>query len=105
MHAFEISEIAEERQRSGRAYHEFLRVPGLSAGLYVLAAGAIDPQQPHRQDEVYHVVSGRARIRVGDEDREVRPGSVVYVPAGVEHRFHEITEELTLLVIFAPAEE
>jgi mannose-6-phosphate isomerase-like protein (cupin superfamily) len=105
VYAFEISEIAEERRRSGRAYHEFLRVPSLSAGLYVLAAGAIDPQQPHRQDEVYHVVSGRARIRVGDEDREVRPGSVVYVPAGVEHRFHDITEELTLLVIFAPAEE
>jgi mannose-6-phosphate isomerase-like protein (cupin superfamily) len=79
-------------------------VPALSAGLYRLPAGAADPQKPHADDEVYYVVSGRASLRVGTEDRAVGPGTVVFVRAGVEHRFHAITEDLTALVFFAPAE-
>jgi len=73
-------------------------------GLYVLPAGGEDPQHPHTEDEVYYVVSGHGRIRVGDEDRAVRPGSVIYVKAHTEHRFHTIAEELTILVFFAPTE-
>jgi mannose-6-phosphate isomerase-like protein (cupin superfamily) len=88
----------------GERYVEFLRVPALSAGLYVLAAGDTDPQRPHREDEIYYVTSGRGVIRVGTEDRAVETGSVVYVPPGVEHTFHSITEELRVLVVFAPAE-
>jgi mannose-6-phosphate isomerase-like protein (cupin superfamily) len=85
-------------------YFELIRVPALSAGLYVLAAGEADTQAPHHEDELYYIVSGRATIRVGGEDRLVAPGCVIYVPAGVEHRFHAITEELQVLVVFAPAE-
>jgi mannose-6-phosphate isomerase-like protein (cupin superfamily) len=73
-------------------------------GLYVLPAGGTDPQNPHSEDEVYYVVSGRGKIRVGDEDRPVQAGSVVYVAKTVEHRFHSIEEELRVLVFFAPAE-
>lgn len=90
--------------RSRERYHEFLRVPALSAGLYVLGVGATDPQRPHQEDEIYYVTSGRGMIRVGGEDRPVEAGSVVYVPPRVAHRFHSITEELRLLVVFAPAE-
>jgi len=90
--------------RSRERYHEFLRVPALSAGLYVLGVGEIDPQRPHLEDEIYYVTSGRGMIRVGAEDRPVEAGSVVYVPPRVAHRFHSITEELRLLVVFAPAE-
>lgn len=79
-------------------------MPSLSMGLYALPAGGVDPQQPHTEDEVYYVVSGRATIRVGEEDRPVESGSVVFVEARVEHRFHTITEDLTVLVFFAPAE-
>lgn len=104
MELFDLSQVMEDRARSGRAYLEFLRVPSLSIGLYVLPEGGTDPQQPHAQDEVYHVLSGRAVVRVGDEEREVGPGATLYVPAGVEHRFHSIREELRLLVFFAPAE-
>jgi len=104
MHAFELSDLAAERGRSGKPYLEFLRVPALSAGLYLLPAGAADPQLPHTEDEVYVITAGRARIRVGDEDRAVGPGSVVYVAAQVEHRFHAIEEDLSVLVLFAPAE-
>ena len=104
MQAFELSQLITERERSDWPYLEFLRVPSLSAGLYALPAGGVDPQKPHAEDEVYYVISGRASIRVADEDRQVEPGTVVYVEAGVEHRFHSITEDLTVLVFFAPAE-
>jgi len=104
MHAFELGRVAEERAKRGRRYLEFLRVPSISAGLYVLGAGTDDPQQPHAEDEIYHVVRGRATIRVAEEDQPVGPGSVIYVAAHVPHRFHTIEEDLEVLVIFAPAE-
>ncbi len=104
MQAFELSDLLDQRAGGGRLYLEFLRVPDLSMGVYQLAAGGIDPQSPHTEDEVYHVVRGKAQIKVGGEDRPVHAGSVVYVEKNVEHRFHSIEEELTVLVFFAPAE-
>lgn len=104
MRAFEISKLVEERGRSARAYLEFLRVPAMSMGVYELAAGADDPQQPHTEDEVYYVLGGRASVRVGEEERRVEAGTVLFVEAGAPHRFFDITEDLTLLVFFAPAE-
>ena len=102
MDAFELAEVAAARQRSGEAYLQFLNAGSLSVGLYALPAGSEDPQQPHAEDEVYYVVAGRATLRVGDEDRPVAPGSIAFVAAGVEHRFHAIAEDVTLLVFFAP---
>ena len=104
MDAFELDRVAQERKKRGTRYFEFLRKPSISTGLYVLGAGTDDPQQPHTEDEVYHVVRGCAMIRIADEDRPVKPGSVVYVAAGVPHTFHTIEEDLEVLVIFAPAE-
>ena len=104
MDAFELPDLLRERTESGRPYLEFINVPDLSVGLYVLAAGQPDLQQPHGEDEVYYVVSGRGRVSVGDDDRDVGPGSIVFVGATVPHRFHDITEELTLFVAFGPAE-
>ena len=104
MQAFELAPLLEERKESNKSYLEFLKVPDLSMGLYVLPAGGVDAQLPHTEDEVYYVVSGTAQILVADEDRAVQAGSVVYVAKNVEHRFHSIEEELTLLVFFAPAE-
>jgi mannose-6-phosphate isomerase-like protein (cupin superfamily) len=104
MKAFELDEVARERATSERPYLEFVTVPDLSVGLYVLAVGQPDLQQPHAEDEVYYVISGRGRITVGAEVRDVRPGSIVFVAAAVPHRFHDIVEDLTLLVAFGPAE-
>ena len=101
---FTVAEIDLQRAESGKLYREFLRVPLMSAGLYVLAAGATDSQSPHHEDEMYYVIRGRARFRAGDEDREVQAGSVLFVAAEVEHRFSDIAEELAVLVFFAPAE-
>jgi mannose-6-phosphate isomerase-like protein (cupin superfamily) len=104
MRAFILEELVATPQRSGRRYVEFLRVPALSAGIYSLPVGGFDPQAPHQEDEVYHVLRGRAVLRVENADLPVVPGSIVYVPARVPHRFHSITEELQVLVWFAPAE-
>ena len=104
MEALDLPRLLSGHDFSGEPYLEFLRVPSLSVGLYVLAAGASDPQQPHTEDEVYHVVSGKGHIRVGAEDRAVGAGTVVFVEAGVDHRFYDIEEDLEVLVFFAPAE-
>ncbi len=104
MDAFELTDIIKRRSESNSSYLEFLRVSSLSVGLYALSAGATDPQQPHTEDEVYYVVSGRGSILVDTENRPVGAGSIIFVRAGVEHRFHTITEDLTILVFFAPAE-
>ena len=106
--AFEVDRLERERAAGGHAYLEFLRVDALSAGLYVLEPGQPDPQSPHAEDEVYVVVAGRAVLSVGAGDaaaeHPVGPGSVVYVPRTVPHRFHDVSERLSVLVVFAPAE-
>lgn len=104
MQSFELARLIQQRADSNKLYLEFLKVPDLSMGLYVLPTDGVDPQSPHTEDEVYYVVSGQAKIKVADEDRAVQAGSIVYVAKNVEHRFHSIEEELTVLVFFAPAE-
>lgn len=104
MLAFELDDLRQQGAETGRMFYEFLRVPALSVGLYSLPAGAVDPQLPHTEDEVYYIIRGRGQIRVGDEDRPVQAGSVVYVEKQVEHRFHDITEDLDIIVFFSPAE-
>jgi quercetin dioxygenase-like cupin family protein len=107
-HFTTLAAIEEQRSASGRSYKEFLRVPAMSAGVYVLPAGSIDHQNPHREDEIYYVIRGHARFTAGPEDKkedkEVSAGSVIFVAAGVAHHFYDITEELEGLVFFAPAE-
>lgn len=102
--AFTMTDIIARHNEARTAYHEFLRVPSLSAGQYRLKAKATDPQQPHAQDELYHVLHGHSILQVEGRDIPVGPGSIVYVPAGAAHRFHTITEDLEVLVVFAPAE-
>ncbi|MCH8083041.1 MAG: cupin domain-containing protein [Myxococcales bacterium] len=104
MKAFEMADLVAARDASGETWIEFLRVPAMSMGVYALDAGADDPQTPHGEDEVYYVVSGRGVLRVEDVDQPVQSGSVVFVEANAQHRFHSISEDLTTLVFFAPAE-
>jgi mannose-6-phosphate isomerase-like protein (cupin superfamily) len=101
---FQIDQLERQRAQAGKSYLEFLRVPSMSAGVYTLTAGGSDSQKPHREDELYYVVRGLARMRVGSEDRAIRQGSVIFVAAEVEHRFYDIAEDLVVMVFFAPAE-
>src|SRR5260370_27775396 len=93
-----------QRLGGGGSSCDSRRVPAMSAGVYVLSAGAPDPQNPHGEDEIYYLVSGKAKMRIGAQEHSVGEGSVIYVDAGLEHRFFDIEEELVVLVIFAPAE-
>jgi mannose-6-phosphate isomerase-like protein (cupin superfamily) len=102
MNAFEYDEISRQQTASGQPYLQFLNEGTMSLGLYVLAAGSIDEQSPHAEDEIYYVVSGRAAVTVAGERRPVRAGSIVFVAKEVEHRFVDIEEDLSLLVFFAP---
>ena len=104
MDAWELDELEAARTANGRLYHEFITVPDLSGGLYVLEAGATDLQSPHTEDELYVVMSGRGRGSRGRRGPVDPGGSVIFVGAGVGHRFHDIEERLVLLVMFGPAE-
>jgi mannose-6-phosphate isomerase-like protein (cupin superfamily) len=103
MQAHEVPGLdPQPRDADGHGYVDFLASEKLSVGLAVWPAGATDRQQPHREDEVYYVISGRGLIQVAGEDRDVQAGSLVFVAAGVEHRFHDIEEDLRVLVFWAP---
>ena len=99
--AFELDELREALAASDRPWLPFFESRDIRLGLYALPAGASDPQPVHDDDEVYHVIRGRAVLRAGDDAIPVEPGSTVFVRAGVEHRFVEIEEDLEVLVFFA----
>jgi mannose-6-phosphate isomerase-like protein (cupin superfamily) len=104
MDVYSLATLQRSLPDGEASYGEFLRVDDLSAGLYVLEAGAVDGQQPHTEDEIYVVLEGRSRFTAGDETRDVGPGDTIFVEAGLPHRFHDITEPLRLIVVFGPPE-
>ena len=104
MNAFAVEQLLAQQAKSNQLYYEFLRRPSLSMGLYVLPTGATDPQSPHAEDEVYYVLEGQGMITVGDEQQPVKKGSVIFVAKDIVHFFHDIREQLVVLVFFAPAE-
>jgi mannose-6-phosphate isomerase-like protein (cupin superfamily) len=99
---FEHRELQRQRAEAGRPYLEFLRSETFELGLYELAAGSEDGQQPHDEDEVYVVLSGRGRFLVDGEDVAVGPGAVLFVEKHAVHRFHSIEEDLSVVVAFSP---
>lgn len=105
MKIFHLDRQVGAQRDSGKSWTEFFRVPALSLGLYMLRPGEDDPQTPHAEDEIYYVLRGRARFRAGDEDLPVQTGDLIFVEAKAGHRFHTVTEEIVLLVAFAPAED
>jgi len=103
MQRFDLTRMCSERGLRETPYLEFLRTPAMSAGLHRLPVGALDRQQPHHEDEVYYILKGRGMIQIGDESQPVEPGIMVHVPARVPHRFYAISEDLTVLALFAPS--
>jgi len=85
-------------------YQEFLRRPGMSIGLYRIPIDGADHQHPHASDEVYIVQRGQAQLDVEGTEIPVGPGSVISVDRGREHHFTKITEDLEIIVVFAPPE-
>jgi mannose-6-phosphate isomerase-like protein (cupin superfamily) len=102
---FDIDDVRAQRAEHGRPWQEFIRVPDLFTGLYEIPAGGEDRQSPHDADEVYYVLAGRATAVVEGDRVDVGPGSVLFVAKAKEHRFVDITEDLSILVFFATAGE
>ena len=104
---FALEGLQAQRTTSAKAWLQFFAVPSMRCGLYVLPKGGVDAQTPHEEDEIYHVLAGRALFRVkasdGEIDQAVEPGDVLFVKRHVEHRFHDIAEDLQLLVVFSSA--
>ena len=97
---FTLDELAKKVQGKAPRIYEFLRVPALSCAVYRLPAGARDMQAPHVEDEVYFVVSGRAKLRIAGRERGVTPGDILYVRATSTHSFFDIEEDLMLIAVF-----
>ena len=99
----DLYRIQELRHRD-KKYFEFARTADFSAGVYRIEAGASDPQSPHEEDELYYVVTGRAQFTAGRRTVAIEGGNLIFVPAREEHRFHDVEEDLEILVLFAPPE-
>ncbi|MGB8650075.1 MAG: cupin domain-containing protein [Mycobacteriales bacterium] len=93
----------QEPDPSGATYVQHLATADLSVGAYCLRRGSMDTQSPHDEDEVYVVNAGQGYFTGGERTVPVEQGSVLFVPAGEPHRFHDIGEDLTVLVFFGPA--
>lgn len=93
-----LSELEEE----GRQFAEVLDLDSvtLELGLYPSAS----PKNPHTEDEIYYIISGSGKIRVGDETHAVEPGDVVFVEQGLEHDFFDVDEQIAALTIFVGSE-
>jgi mannose-6-phosphate isomerase-like protein (cupin superfamily) len=100
---FDVDQLRSELAVQAAKYREFLRVPALHCGLYRLEKGSRDMQTPHDEDEVYYVLEGRAKLKIGDDLKEVSPGMLLYIRATETHSFFEIEEDMVLLVVFASA--
>ena len=99
---FHVDELVTRLDASRHDFADFFRAGTLSLTIACWPAGSIDEQEPHAEDEVYYVVRGRAKLRVGADDGDVSPGTLAYVAAGVEHRFHSIEDDLQVLVFWSP---
>jgi mannose-6-phosphate isomerase-like protein (cupin superfamily) len=98
-HGFAIREVQERLEAANGGYEIVHRSPRLEIGVYVLVAPEADTQQPHEDDEVYTVLSGRGSLEVEGKSFPVREGDALFVEAGAEHRFTGY-ESLAVLVIF-----
>lgn len=98
---FNLDQLNRQRAESGGPWLEFLNLPSMYCGVYHLTAGSRDGQSPHAEDEVYFVQAGRSKFHLNGEEFDIEPGTVLFVPAHKKHYFHDIAEDLTLLVFFS----
>lgn len=99
--AFELEDLVSRLEKEGGYFLDFLKVRGLEAGIIVLRPGEEDTQEPHPADELYYVIEGSGLVELGRGRRPVKKGSIVFVPAGMRHRFYGNREDLVVLYMFA----
>jgi mannose-6-phosphate isomerase-like protein (cupin superfamily) len=82
----------------GERFAPLLRHGSLLVEFY--APRGVDPQTPHTRDEVYVVVKGSGLFRNGTRLHPFQEGDLLFVPAGVEHRFEKFSDDLAVWVVF-----
>ena len=101
--SFDVKEILKNEKLNSvvdAGWVPYFKGQNMLGGIYKLPKGTVDKQQPHKTDEIYYVLEGKAKIEVEEEVSEVYPGQVLFVKAKASHRFFEIKEDLVLLVFF-----
>ncbi len=102
-YAWEFATVDAQREAENKSYLSFLNVSSMHCGIYHLKSGSRDPQSPHGEDEVYYVQQGAGKFHMDGQEFDVKAGSILFVPAHKKHYFHQIREDLTLLVFFSKA--
>jgi mannose-6-phosphate isomerase-like protein (cupin superfamily) len=90
--------LAKLPERRGKPYAEVLRHGTMNVEIF--APRGIDTQTPHLQDELYFIIKGKGEFMHGSHRRRFGPGDVLFVPAGMEHRFEKFTDDLSVWVVF-----
>ena len=98
---FELQDLARRLEKEGGYFLDFLKVRDLEAGIIVLHPGQEDTQEPHSADELYYVIEGTGFIELAKSAKPVKKGSIIFVPAGLHHRFYGNKEDLVVLYMFA----
>lgn len=98
---FELEELISQLEKEGGYFLGFLKVRDLEAGVMLLHPGENDTQGPHAADELYYVIEGSGSIELAKKSRPLRKGSVIFVPAGLPHRFRDNKQDLVILYVFA----
>jgi mannose-6-phosphate isomerase-like protein (cupin superfamily) len=83
---------------AGERYRELFAHGSLSVEIY--APVGVDPQQPHDRDELYVVVAGSGRFLAGRDAFDFKSGDLLFVPAGMEHRFADFSADFAVWVVF-----
>jgi len=97
------ADLRKQLEQGDRSYLEVLNEESMSVELARYPNPAA--KTPHREDELYYVISGSGMASVGDETYAVDQGDVIYVERGVEHDFFDIDEKLLALIVFAGSGE
>lgn len=97
---FHLADIEQLLPPDQLAMREFLRTPSLSCAIYHVPQGSKDMASAHEEDELYLILRGRGRLRVGEDDRHVEAGTLMYVRASCDHAFFEVEESITALAFF-----
>lgn len=79
-------------------FHYALRHGSMKFGLY--APLGVDTQGPHKQDELYIVVSGTGRFVKNGQEKVFKQHDVIFVEAGAEHRFTDLSNDFSTWVVF-----
>lgn len=93
-----VKQSLNRLQQEGKLFTTLFSHGTLAVELY--KPHKVDLQQPHTRDELYVVATGTSHFTAGDQQYEVEPGDVLFVPAGMEHRFSQFSDDFSTWVFF-----